>query len=50
MDIELENGNTLWTDSEATEIKHLAEYGTFLDVGKDGKPPVGFKKIRCHMI
>jgi hypothetical protein len=40
------NGNNNWKDSEAMEMKHLAEYKTFLDQGKDSMDPIGYKKIR----
>ena len=44
------NGNTKWQDAEATEMSQLIEYQTFIDKGKGGEAPVGYKKIRCHMI
>jgi hypothetical protein len=50
VEIDLSNGNLLWQESEATEMKQLAEYNTFIDKGKDGIPPGGYKKIRCHMV
>jgi hypothetical protein len=31
-------------------MKQLAEYGTFLDVGEDGKLPGYFRIIQFHMI
>jgi hypothetical protein len=37
-------------ESEATEMKQLAEYKTFINKGKGGIPPDGYKKIRCHMV
>jgi hypothetical protein len=50
VDIDQSNGNCLWQESEATEMKQLAEYKPFIDKGKSGIPPYGFKKICCHMI
>jgi Reverse transcriptase (RNA-dependent DNA polymerase) len=31
-------------------MKQLLEYNTFVDQGKGGNAPAGYKKIRCHMI
>jgi Reverse transcriptase (RNA-dependent DNA polymerase) len=36
--------------SDTMEMKHLAEYKTFLDQGKDSMVPIGDKKIRCHVV
>jgi hypothetical protein len=41
------SGKCLWQESEATE---MTEYKTFIDNGKGGIPPDGYKKIRCHMV
>jgi Reverse transcriptase (RNA-dependent DNA polymerase) len=49
-DIDKKNGNTNWQDAEALEIAQLMEYGTFLDKGKEGEAPYGFKRIRGHMV
>ena len=48
--IDERNGNTRWQDAEALEISQLDEYETFHDKGKNGIPPLGYKKIRCHMV
>jgi hypothetical protein len=50
MEIDLTSGTTFRTESEASEMKQLAENGSFTDVGKAGRPPKGFKNIRCHTI
>jgi hypothetical protein len=50
VEIDQANGNRLWQESEATEMKQLSNYKTFMDKGKDGIPPDGYKKIRCHMV
>ena len=50
VEIDQKNGNTLWQDAEATEMRQLLEYNTFVDKGKGGTAPIGYKKIRCHMI
>jgi hypothetical protein len=34
-------GNCLWQESEATGMKQLADYKTFIDKVKDGIPPDG---------
>jgi Reverse transcriptase (RNA-dependent DNA polymerase) len=31
-------------------MNQLNEYRTFIDKGKGGFPPDGYKKIRCHMV
>ena len=50
MDLDLKNGNTRWRDAEKLEMKQLHEYETFIDKGKEAHIPVGYKKIRCHMV
>jgi Reverse transcriptase (RNA-dependent DNA polymerase) len=50
MMIDAKSGNTLWQDAEAKEIQALMDYKVFNDLGKDGKPPTNYKKIRCHMV
>ena len=44
------NGNTKWQDAETEELKQLYGYETFNDLGKDGKPPPGYQKIRVHFV
>jgi Reverse transcriptase (RNA-dependent DNA polymerase) len=50
VEIDQRNGNTKWQDAEATEMRQLLEYQTFIDKGKGGTAPEGYKKIRCHMV
>jgi hypothetical protein len=50
VEIDEKNGNTCWQDAEATEMRQLLEYNTFIDKGKGGTTPTGYKRIRCHMI
>jgi hypothetical protein len=50
MEFDAANGNTKWRDAELVELAQIDEYDTFEDVGKFGKVPVGFKKIRVHMV
>jgi hypothetical protein len=50
MELDMKNNNKKWQDAEATEMKQLLKYQTFLDKGKGGEAPMGYKKIRCHMV
>lgn len=50
MQLDSDNKNTMWQDAETTEISQLFQYSTFKDLGKGGIPPLGHRKIRCHMI
>jgi Reverse transcriptase (RNA-dependent DNA polymerase) len=46
------NGSTLWEDAATLELTQIADYATFRDKGHHCKvkPPVGYKKIRVHLI
>ena len=48
--IDKENGNTRWQDAMALEMSQLQEYQTFTDLGKNTKPPDGYRKIRVHFV
>jgi hypothetical protein len=48
--IDQKNGNTLWQDAKAREVKQLLEYNTFIDKGNGGTAPIGYKEIQCHII
>jgi hypothetical protein len=37
-------------DSEAMKMANLPENTTFVDKGKSGTVPIGYKKILCHMV
>ena len=50
MEIDHKNGNTLWRDSELTELSQIDEYKSFLDMGAGYKPGPEYKKIRVHMV
>ena len=50
VELDAKNGNTCWQDAEALEVKQVQDYEMFIDHGKDGIPPAGHKKIRCHMV
>jgi hypothetical protein len=44
VEIDQSNGNCLWQESEATEMKQLTKYKTLIDKGKGGIPPDSYKK------
>jgi hypothetical protein len=48
--LDKKNNITKWQDAKATEMGQLLEYQTFIDKGKGGNVPTGYKRIRCHMI
>jgi hypothetical protein len=50
MELDKKNGNTKWLEAETTEMSQLLEYQTFVDKGKGGPVPTGYKKIRCHIV
>ena len=50
MEIDHRNGNTMWRDSELTELSQIDEYKSFLDMGVGYKPGPEYKKIRVHMV
>jgi Reverse transcriptase (RNA-dependent DNA polymerase) len=44
------NGNHLWDDATALELKQLNEYDTFVDLGPGQPIPSGYKRIHTHLI
>ena len=50
VELDKHNGNTKWQDSTALEMAQLHEYKTFKDLGKGGKLPEGYQKIRVHLV
>lgn len=46
--LDAENGNTLWADAIAAEMKEVKVAVRILS--EDEPDPVGYQKIRCHMI
>jgi hypothetical protein len=48
--LDQQNGNTLWQDCTTLEMEQLAEYKAFSDIGKGTPPPLGYKKIRVHLV
>ena len=43
-------GNTKWQDATKLEMSQLDEYNVFIDLGKGGKPPRDYKKIKVHLV
>ena len=43
-------GHTKWTNAEKEESDQLADYETFHDYGKGGRPPPGYKRIVVHFV
>ena len=50
MDLDHANKNTKWRDAERKELDQIDEYETFIDKGKDYRPPSEYKKIRVHLV
>jgi hypothetical protein len=50
MDLDKKNGNDFWKEAEATEMRRLLEYNTFIDKGINCTPTSGYKKICCYMV
>ncbi len=46
-DLDCKNGNTLWADAIATELKDVRVAFKILD--PSDPDPIGYQKIRCHM-
>jgi hypothetical protein len=50
MELDEENGNDKWRQSEIIELGQLDEYGTFQDKGKGYQPGKDYKKINVHLV
>ena len=46
MFLDQKNGNNKWAEAEAQEMESFQEFGVFKDLGKGGKPPEGYKKVK----
>ena len=46
MFLDQKNGNNKGAEAEAQEMKSFQEFGVFKDLGKGGKPPEGYKKVK----
>ena len=50
MELDQENGNTKWRDSEKKELGQIDDYETFLNMGKGYKPGPDYKRINVHIV
>ena len=50
MQLDKENRITKFKDCTILELNQIDEYKTFIDLGKDAKPPEGPKKIGLHLV
>jgi len=50
MELDYKNGNKLWKESEEIELEQINEFNVFNDLGKGGRPPPDYKKIRVHFV
>ncbi len=48
--IDRENGNTLWQDAIKKDLAQIMEYKTFRNLGLKASIPIGFKLIRFHFV
>ena len=50
MELDRQNGNTKWRDSEIVELSQIQEYKTFIDKGYGYIPGPDYKKIKVHIV
>ena len=50
MELDRTNGNKMWKEAEERELAQIDEYETFKDLGLNGIPPPGYKKIKVYMV
>ena len=50
MRLDTANGNSRWRDAEKVELDQLFEYNTSKNLGKQGRPPLGYKKIGVRFV
>ena len=50
MELDRENGNNLWRESELKELAQIDEYDTFTDLGKGAHPGKDYKRINVHIV
>ena len=50
MELDEKNGNKRWQEAIDIELAQIDEYKTFQDLGKGTAAPVGYKKIRVHLV
>ena len=50
MELDRQNGNTMWRDSEILELSQVDEYSTFLDKGVGCRMGRDWRKINVHFV
>ena len=50
MRLDKKNLNTKWADAEENELACFREYEVFKDLGKNGKPPAGYKPLKILIV
>ncbi|MGL5917965.1 MAG: reverse transcriptase domain-containing protein, partial [Cetobacterium sp.] len=50
MELDRQNGNTKWQDSEYVELSQIVDYSTFNNLGHYVPGPAGYKKITVHLV
>ena len=50
MRLDKKNLNTKWADAEEKELACFREYEVFKDLGKNGKPPAGYKPLKILIV
>jgi len=50
MELDDQNGNHKWLEAEKIELGQIDDYEAFRDLGKGGRAPPGYKRIRVHMV
>jgi hypothetical protein len=48
--LDLQNGNTLWQECTELEMQQLHQYRTFKDIGTGTLPPEGYKRIKVQLV
>jgi hypothetical protein len=46
LEVDKQNGNTLWQDATKLELESMAAYDVFKDHGYKATPPPGYKTIK----
>ena len=50
MELDRINGNNLWKEAEERELSQINKYDTFKDLGLNGTPTPGYKRIKVHIV
>ena len=48
--LDLQNGNTLWQEAIAKELKQLHDFKTFIVLEKEKETPNGYSRILYHIV